>query len=490
MAKTQAQIDFERSILAAKGLSAVEPEQEPYRDPNMSYGSGYTRETIPRPIINGERERYSAAGAMENIPGSAKAYGESLIAVAKQPELFAEAAKMLFTGEGLASLKQYYVDTYGSPEKALRKAYQDPVMFMSDLSFFGAPLRIVGKLAGLAGKAGSTAQKGILKTADVLESVDPAGAAVRATMAGVANVPGVRGFPEATYETNLKMGTSPTSRYSDPKVRSRVIDTLLSEQIPVSEAGVEKLNKIVEARTVELDRLIDLAEKEGKTIPLPDILRPLRELQDELGDPVTNPFASAQTQEIDKFIKGWLEQLDSPVDPQTGSPSFKLFYTPSEARALRQRLDKMKRWNKADQTTPPLQKQVVEEVATGARQGLRSAVEGYGTTGMDISRLLEAEEPLLRAANRMGQNNQLGLRQIIGMGAGAGIGAGGSGFDQMLGFLIAGGAALMTPQNKERLARVIYKSRDLTSDQKRTLLGYVATQSGPLAERGEEVRGQ
>ena len=161
--------------------------------------------------------------------------------------------------------------------------------------------------------------------------------------------------------------------------------------------------------------------------------------------------------------------------------------TPSQARTLRQNLDRQLRFDKIDTVTPPIQRQITEEVASGAREALRETVEGYGTTGMDISRLLEAETPLRRAQSRMGQNNALGLRQTIGMGAGAGVGASGEAFNQILGVLIAGGAAIMTPQNKERLARLVYRNRDLTADQKRTLLGYITTQSAPTAQRLEEA---
>lgn len=471
MSKTEAQLAIEEKVRQRLAQNAQESPQQQV----SAVGSGYTRETIPRAQTS-PREEYSAAGAMQNIIPSAKAYGQTFVDLAKDPSLFVDAVKLMFTGEGLSSLKDYYAETYGSPEAALRKAYQDPVMFMSDLSVAGAPVRVLSKLTNLASKKAGTA---IGKVGSTLEAADPVSSALAASGAAISNLPGVRGFPEQTYETNLKMGTSPTSKYSDPKVRSRVVDTLLREQVAISPEGLEKLNKVISARTKELDELIEMADREGKTIPISTILGPLKRLRDDISDPKTNPLAVDQAAKIEEYAMNWLADL-GPVRA----------ITPSDARKLRQNLDRQIRWGKQDVVTPPLQRQITEEMASGARQGLREAVEGYGQTGMDISRLLEAEEPLRRAQSRMGQNNTLGLRQAGGLATGAIVGAGGDAFNQIMGFLIAGGSAIMTPQNKERLARLIYQTRDLTADQKRTLLGYVGTQTAPTVERMQQSEAQ
>lgn len=480
MAKTEQQIAIEERVRQRMSSGAAQAATPPA----ASSGSGYTSETLPRAII-APQERYTASGAMGNIGPSAAAYGGQFVdlasAVAEDPRILKEAVKMLFTGEALSELKDYYSNTYGSVDKALRKAYSDPVMFMSDISLAGAPLKIMSKLGGLASskagfKAGESVMSGASRVGGAIEGADPVSAATSLALGGASNLPGVRNFPEETYETNLKMGTSPTSKYSDPKVRSRVINTLLEEQIPISASGLEKLQKIVASRTKDLDSLINIAEKEGKTIPISEILRPLKQLRDEISDPITNPLASSQSALIEDYAMNWIQSL-GPVTE----------ITPSQARTLRQNLDRQLRFDKIDTVTPPIQRQITEEVASGAREALRETVEGYGTTGMDISRLLEAETPLRRAQSRMGQNNALGLRQTIGMGAGAGVGASGEAFNQILGVLIAGGAAIMTPQNKERLARLVYRNRDLTADQKRTLLGYITTQSAPTAQRLEEA---
>ena len=80
------------------------------------------------------------------------------------------------------------------------------------------------------------------------------------------------------------------------------------------------------------------------------------------------------------------------------------------------------------------------------------------------------------------------MRQTIGGAAGFGAMGGPELYQQLSGALLAGGAMLMTPQNKERIARLIYQSRDLTTEQQRSLIGQLTSQTGPTAQRIEEGR--
>jgi hypothetical protein len=300
--------------------------------------------------------------------------------------------------------------------------------------------------------------------------------ATATTLAGISNLPVVRGQPESIYETALKMGTSPKTRMGQRKTREQVIQTLLEGGIPVTREGEKKLDAMISARTQQLDELIDMAEAEGKTIPLSQITSELKALRDDISDPTVNPRATEQAAAIESFAMNWLSDL-GPVRE----------LTPSQVRKLRQNLDAELNYDRIGSTTPPLQKRMTEAVASGARQGLRDVVEGYGQTGMDISKMLTAQEALARAVNRLDQNQSIGLKQAIGVGIGAGVGAGSEAmFSQVLGLIMAGGALAMSPQNKQRLARLIYNSRDLTREQKNALLGQVLSQAGPTQQRIEE----
>lgn len=459
MAKTQRQIELE-----AKAKARFAQQNLPMRSAGIA-----------------DREpQYTAAGAMANIPSSATQYAKDLATVFTDPMLVAEGIKEMFTGEGLEALGSFYADRYGSVRQALQTAYDDPVGFMSDVSLVGAPLKVAGNLAKIASKASpktQTAAEAVRRAGGALESADPLGAATALTLGAASTVPLVRSFPESTYETNLKMGTSPRSRMGQQATRQQVIGTLLEEGIPVSPEGLTKLNKIIDARTSELDRLIEVAEKEGKTISLYDIATPIRELRNELGNPRTNPTAAADVAAIEDYLASWADEVG---DAQN--------FTPSEVRKLRQNLDNRLNYDRISATTPALQTRITEQAATGARGALRETIEGYGATGMDISRLLTAQEALERAVNRLGQNQTIGLKQTVAATGGFGAMGGTDLFQQLSGALLAGGALLMTPQNKERIARLIYQSRDLTREQQRSLIAQLTSQVGPTAQRIEEGR--
>jgi len=452
MAKTQRQLEIE-----AKARANLARQSLPPREAGI-----------------GDRE-YTAAGAMANIAPSAQQYASDLATIFTDPMLVAEGVQLMFTGEGLDALGGYYTERFGSVRKALQTAYDDPVGFMSDVSLVSAPVKLAAKLAKTAAKktgTGRTAAQALQRTGSALEAADPLGAATSLAVSGSTIVPMVRSFPESTYETNLKMGTSPRSRMGQQATRQQVIGTLLEEGIPVSPEGLTQLNKIIDIRTADLDRLISMAEKEGKTISLYDIAAPIRELRNELGNPRTNPTAATDVKIIEDYLASWADEVGDLQD-----------LTPSEVRKLRQNLDNRLNYDRISATTPPLQTRITEEAAAGARGGLRETIEGYGETGMDISKLLTAQEALERAVNRLGQNQTIGLRGTIGGAAGFGAMGGPELYQQISGALLAGGALLMTPQNKERIARIIYNARGLTSEQQRSLVSQLTSQTGPTAQR-------
>tara|TARA_R100000951_G_C2643574_1_gene181773 strand:- start:152 stop:1537 length:1386 start_codon:yes stop_codon:yes gene_type:complete len=438
------------------------------------------RQNLPQRSAGVGGREYTAAGAMANIAPSAQQYGSDLATIFTDPLLVAQGIKEMFTGDGLEQLGGFYATRYGSVRQALQTAYDDPVGFMSDVSLVGAPTKLAANLAKIAAKKtgkGQTAAQVMQRTGSALEAADPFGAATALTLGAASSVPIVRSFPESTYETNLKMGTSPRSRMGQQETRQQVIGTLLEEGIPVSPEGLTQLNKIISNRTADLDRLIDIAEQQGKTISLYDIAVPIRELRNELGNPRTNPTAAADVKVIEDYLASWADEVG---DAQN--------LTPSEVRKLRQNLDNRLNYDRISATTPPLQTRITEEAATGARGALRETIEGYGETGMDISKLLTAQEALERAVNRLGQNQTIGLRQTIGATGGFGAMGGTDVVQQISGALLAGGALLMTPQNKERIAQIIYNSRNLTSEQKRSLASQLASQTGPTAQRIQEGR--
>jgi len=476
MAKTELQLLLEekakeRAMNAQRAPQQVEAQPQPATE-GMSESQLSAWQSLPRASGDGYKP-YESSQFIGNIGESGAEYGKALIAPITDPKMALEAVKAMFTSEGIEALGQFYKDRYGSSKEALRTAFKDPVGFLSDVSIVGGPLKLTGTMMKLINKRlGST----VGRVGEGISNLDPASVATATTLAGISNLPVVRGQPESIYETALKMGTSPKTRMGQRKTREQVIQTLLEGGIPVTREGEKKLDAMISARTQQLDELIDMAEAEGKTIPLSQITSELKALRDDISDPTVNPRATEQAAAIESFAMNWLSDL-GPVRE----------LTPSQVRKLRQNLDAELNYDRIGSTTPPLQKRMTEAVASGARQGLRDVVEGYGQTGMDISKMLTAQEALARAVNRLDQNQSIGLKQAIGIGIGTGVGAGSDAiFSQVLGLIMAGGALAMSPQNKQRLARLIYNSRDLTREQKNALLGQVLSQAGPTQQRIEE----
>lgn len=479
MAKTELQLLLEKKAQErASGIKAGPQQEQPPMPPQAPQGMTPSQqaawESMPRAVQpEGARQPYTTGQFVENIGESALQFGKDIVAPVTDPKAALEAVKMLFSREGIKALGEFYSQRYGSPLEALRTAYKDPVGFLSDVSLVGGPLKLTGKLQSILGKTGSNI---VSKTGEALSAIDPMAVAGSAGLSTVSNLPYVRSSPESIYETALKMGTSPKTRMGQPETRKQVIETLLEGGVPVTREGERQLEAMIRKRTSELDKIIETAEAEGKTIPLSKITSELKALRDKISDPTINPRATEQAAAIENFAMNWISDL-GPVRE----------LTPSQVRGLRQTLDAELNYDRISPTTPPLQRRMTEAVASGARQSLRDVVEGYGKAGMDISKMLTAQEALARAVNRLDQNQSIGLKQAIGVGIGTGVGAGSDAiFSQLLGLIMAGGALTMTPQNKQKLARVIYNSRDLTNEQKRTLLGQVATQAGPTQQRLEE----
>lgn len=479
MAKTELQLLLEKKAQERASGVRAEPKQEqgplvPQAPQGMTPSQQAAWESVPRAMPpESDAQPYTTGQFPGNIGESALQYGKDLIAPITDPKAALETVKMLFSKDGIEALGEFYAQRYGSPLEALRTAYKDPVGFLSDISLVGGPLKIAGKLQGVLGKTGSNV---IGKTGEALSAIDPMSVAGATGLSAVSNLPYVRGAPESVYETSLKMGTSTKTRMGQPETRKQVIETLLEGGVPITREGEKQLEAMIRKRTSELDNIIETAEAEGKTIPLSKITSELKTLRDKISDPTINPRATEQAAAIESFAMNWLSDL-GPVRE----------LTPSQVRGLRQTLDAELNYDRISPTTPPLQRRMTEAVASGARQSLRDVVEGYGEAGMDISKMLTAQEALAKAVNRLDQNQSIGLKQAIGVGIGTGVGAGSDAiFSQLLGLIMAGGALTLTPQNKQTLARVIYNSRDLTKEQKRTLLGQFATQAGPTQQRVEE----
>lgn len=425
----------------------------------------------PRAQIPENPEPYSVVGALRNTPGSYGKVASNVWDAVTNPEQLVEGMKALGTKEGWEAIGGHYKDRYGSVEQAARTAYDDPAGAITDLTPFGLPLRAAGMLPkmGAVGKAG-----------ELIDAVDPVNVAVKGAQATAANVPGIQGFPERTYETDLKMSLSPNSRYSRPEVRKQVIDTLLKNNIRLNEAGMNKLFDRIEGHTAELNQAVKTATDKGELIPMHHVLKNLMDFRRSIGDPATNPLAAQHKSAVTKYMRDWLRSLG-----QTRN------LTPQQVLELRRNLDAQINWNSVPTTEPPINRQITQEASHGARNALREQVEGYTDSASQVSNLLDAAEPAQRAANRLANNNQIPLRNTITGTAGLGTAAMSENIiGQLAGLIMAGGAAAWTPGNKQRAALMIYRAQQIPADMKRNLISALGLQTGRAAAIAGEPQEQ
>lgn len=393
-----------------------------------------------------DTEGASLAGFAQNLKESGQRNVAETMQMFKRPDEALQAVFSLATSpDTRRALMTYADESYGSFENFKRSLYNDPIGVASELSVAGVLMRGPGML----GKVGR-----------IVEHLDPGIAATTAAKAGAGWTGTQTGFPQRTIEQRLKMSPAPTSRYANPAVRDRVVETILEENLPISSSGVSQMDTRITKASKELDRLIDIADKSGKQIPIDRVLRPLFELRKTLGDPRTNPESRADIRAINSYLTDWMDEL-GPVQ------SLK----PSQVRTLRQGLDGKLNFNRVPTTEPPIRTQMREEVAHGARRALNEGFDAIGQQNARVSRLLEAYEPMQRAANRIENNNRMSLRGTLAGTAGlAGFTLGDSTLDRALGLVVAGSGYLLNGATKEKLARAIYANKNLDEASKRTII--------------------
>jgi hypothetical protein len=382
-----------------------------------------------------------AASGQENVRQTMEMF--------KNPDEAIKAVVDLATNpDAWEQLKSYARESYGTFDNFKRSLYNDPIGVAAELSVVGLPLRLAG----------------LKRIGSAIEHMDPAMAATTGAKFGAGAAGTATGFPQRTIKQRLQMSPAPTSRYARPDVRDRVVQTILEENLPISSDGVDLMRGRIDRLSTELDALVEDADISGTTIPISMVMRPLVEMRRRLDNPRTNPESTVDVKAIDDYLDEWTAAL-GPVKE----------LLPSEVRALRQGLDAKINFNRVPTVEPPMRAQIREEAAAGARSALNDTFEGIGQQNARVSRLLEAYEPMQRAANRIENNNRTSLRGSMTGAAGlAGFTLGDSALDRALGLVVAGSGYLLNGATKEKLARAIYANRSLSEAAKRTMLRQIA----------------
>lgn len=356
-------------------------------------------------------------GAVDNFLPNARDVAAGMVRPITAPVQTAKDVWKLATdSDTQKAVGNMYANRYGSLE-GLKQAIRDnPAEVLQDIATVatlgGGGLSLAGKAAGAAGLGKTAATLGKAgRVASTANLVDPVG--LMAEVGTSAAIEGLGNLGKSMWTSAAK----PTTAVGRARDRAAAIRGAMEENIPVSQAGLDKSLALREQLKGELGDA--LSGYTDPTIPSDAMLSDLlsgasKTTVPELRDPA---FSVAQG-----FV-------DNPRIPDK--------MTPGQANKLKQEYQKLANYNTLEPTPTS---SAYETLARSLRRG----IEETAPEVKDINARLAGQialEPILRQALARGDNlNPISLPAYIGGGAGAGVGAmlgggPGAGAGSILGFL-------------------------------------------------------
>lgn len=280
------------------------------------------------------------------------------------------------------AVKDFYVNRYGSVDKALETIESDPVGALADAS---SVLSIVAPNAGAAVNPLNIVKNSLKVTAKAL-------------------IP--KGLPERMYASAAKFSTTiPAAE------RSAMVRTALQNKLNLSSKGVEKLESLIAGYNDDISNLIQKAQQSGKTIPKRDLFQHIAELKARRGGVKWN--AGSDLTYIDDAVQQFDDYLTS---------IGKVDLTPSDVQGLKVDLYKIIDWDAGNQTLTPVKDDLLRTVARGAKDELENVSPEIGLTNDQLGPLYDLQPNLSRSASRIENRNLIGLQAPVQTGVGAAIG--------------------------------------------------------------------
>lgn len=397
---------------------------------------------------------FSALETLKNVPGDAKRVGGQMLDAAMSPIQTLNAVKNFTIGvaqkawPGEQDYEKYadvvwqsLVDSYGSPEKALRSLQERPVETALDA------LTLVSGGAGLVrgaatGVAKIPAMQGAGNVADIAGKVqavsDPFNMAKRGVQAGVAAVRSNKA-PQEMYLSAVK----PYKKFTDAE-RTSAAQTALNEQIMPTPGGLRRLDKKMVELGDKIDNLISTAENTGKKVQLAEVSRAVRELRDKWKKS-PRPEALKDVAILERYMDDFAEQLQK----QGNLP-----LSPSQLQEIKTDLYRKINFHRKQNTTSLPLEDVQKALARGTRESIEGIVPEIADVNRqygDLSNLRDIlDGPVARIQNR----DMVGIGVPIKMSAGSLL----TGDYGVLGGA-AGGllGVLDAPTNKARAALALHR---------------------------------
>jgi hypothetical protein len=320
-------------------------------------------------------------------------------------------------------------DRYGSEENLKQTIATDPVGFLADVSSVVIP---AGGAVAAAGKGLATTGK-LAKMTSALEraggSLARGGAAVEPLNMALRGVgKGIQAIPVTVPERMMKSALKISKKVSDAD-KTAIARTALDESIPLSRAGLEKVQDLKHVLGKEIDAKVQELQKSGQAIRTEFLLSDIQGVMDNAG-----LMVPPQTRTVQRIIEQTMEGLPEVL-------------TPSQIQKLKRNLQNRVAEQYGKTSTPTVQ--VQKNIARQARIELEQAIPEIAGMNANEATLIKLARAMDEALQRIGNRDLSGIGAPIKMGAGASA-AGPAG--TALGALAA---IADVPRFKAMLARVL-----------------------------------
>jgi len=273
-----------------------------------------------------------------------------------------------------------------------------------------------------------------------LYSVLTGGAAIKRTAGQAVKASYSDKLPKRMLETSAKFSTK-----LDDVQRSRITDTLLREQIPITPKGVNKMLELISAQNKLIDDIIS-AHGKGTRYPRAAVLDGLKKLKEsKLGKWEGGKDAAI----IQKLIDGQMKEIE-----RVGTYTMTL----KELQEFKKSAYNKINW-RAPSNKQTVKNEAAKTVAREAKEGIENIAPEVKAINQREGDLLNALEHVTQSSGRINNNNFIGMDTLVKPGAGA-MGGMAFGLPPEVGMAVGGmGHVLGRPNVKGRLAQALYNYR-------------------------------
>lgn len=387
---------------------------------------------------------FSAMETVKNIPSSAMKFATDMAQPFMHPLETVKGLGNLAMGvyekgpwdEGIGphekyadAAGQFYKERYGGGDEILNTMQNDPIGMLSDLSLGLTGVGTGAKVAGLGGKLQSLGK-----------AIDPVNALLNVPK-GVAKVTTSKMNPVEMYKEAAKFPTTLDTKKGFGH-RDALAKQALDYGILPNMKGAEKIGNILHGFNTKIDDLITQTNTAGGAIPVDKLVGYTQKLRDEVSG--FKWKAGKNEKSLDKIIDQYLDDMAEQNITHVGV---------EQLQAFKQDLYKQLNYDAKRGKLENMDSRTGKAFASGARSEIEKFVPEVADINKKWGDLIDLQEPLYRAAGRIGNRDSLGIGVPIKATAGASML---NQIDPLLGVVGGGLGAILgafdTPGIKSRAA--------------------------------------